>query len=574
MANKAGVSSSNSSLTIIPYFDIKEKRKKYSYKSNNPIKLRKKSKLPEINGIVTEKGNDLMKSVKYTRTRYSIYEDIENICKNFLQSKVVLSDIILLIQYGMEKGKLNNKEIFGLDKTIFSFFPKCESTTLANTLRNSQIIASKNKNLELYFPKYLIDPLFFKIELLIEEIEINKKNIKFAYDLALKIIFLLILFKFSKNSKKFDQDEKIQRQLNYYLQKIDELCQEQLKNETSLNENDSQYFSNGQEIINLNDVVMEENKKNKNEMTIIKEFEKFFVFLSSLSLYQMKILNETQPENQKRNDLPIFFSCQFKDCLSTIQRIQLYELQTMALSRFIILKNPNGLIIPSNLNIDLLNPIQNKCSLKNKISENYLTNSKKTKKYSLSNYASQYNNYKKLLISKNATTEMKEFLNRNIDLSLKILNHSTTEEIKYIIKDPSLLIEPIKKYIKKSTSEIGKENGNVYFINNYNFYNSNKNVTNFVLGDSKQRGKRLLSMYSRFSNDTVNKPKVWIEKKSPSNKFRRRNKSTGNIVINQNIIDNMNQSYFLNDTKGTKDYNDSYEEYKLSIDYSFDNNQG
>ena len=97
MANKAGVSSSNSSLTIIPYFDIKEKRKKYSYKSNNPIKLRKKSKLPEINGIVTEKGNDLMISVKYTRTRYSIYEDIENICKNFLQSKVSLSDITLLI---------------------------------------------------------------------------------------------------------------------------------------------------------------------------------------------------------------------------------------------------------------------------------------------------------------------------------------------------------------------------------------------------------------------------------------------------------------------------------------------
>jgi hypothetical protein len=243
----------------------------------------------------------------------------------------------------------------------------------------------------------------------------------------------------------------------------------------------------------------------------------------------------------------------------------------MALSRFIILKNPNGWIIPSNLNTDLLNSTQNKCSLNNKISVNYLTSSKKTKKYSLSNYRSQYNNYKKLLISKNVTTEMKEFLNRNIDLSLKILNHSTTEEIKYIIKDPSLLIEPIKKYIKKSKSEIGKENGNLYFIRNYNFYNSNNNITNFDLRDSKQRSKRLFSLYTRLSNDTVNKQKAWIEKKSTSNKFGRRNKSTGDIVINQNIIDEMNQSNFLNDIKGTKDYNDSYEDYKLSIDSYYDN---
>ena len=32
--------------------------------------------------------------------------------------------------------------------------------------------------------------------------------------------------------------------------------------------------------------------------------------------YQISILNNTQPENKKGNDLPLLFSTQFKDCLS------------------------------------------------------------------------------------------------------------------------------------------------------------------------------------------------------------------------------------------------------------------
>jgi hypothetical protein len=58
------------------------------------------------------------------------------------------------------------------------------------------------------------------------------------------------------------------------------------------------------------------NEYNGNDSKIIKEFEKFFIFLNNLSIYQIKILNETQPDNEKRNDLPIMFTNQFKDCLS------------------------------------------------------------------------------------------------------------------------------------------------------------------------------------------------------------------------------------------------------------------
>ncbi len=41
-------------------------------------------------------------------------------------------------------------------------------------------------------------------------------------------------------------------------------------------------------------------------------------FLNSLSLSQIKILNETQTDDIKRNDLPILFPSQFKDSLSNI----------------------------------------------------------------------------------------------------------------------------------------------------------------------------------------------------------------------------------------------------------------
>ena len=67
------------------------------------------------------------------------------------------------------------------------------------------------------------------------------------------------------------------------------------------------------------------------------------------------------------------------------------------------------------------------------------------------------------------------------------------------------------------------------------------------------------------------KKKFTITKKisGKDNRVRKRNKSTGNVFINQNIIENINQCSFIDDIKGTKDYNDSFEDYKLSIDCSF-----
>ena len=81
-----------------------------------------------------------------------------------------------------------------------------------------------------------------------------------------------------------------------------------------------------------------------------KEMEKFFLFLCSLSQYQLKILNESQPKASiLRNSLPIIISNQFKDCLTHSQRMNLIILESMSLSRYSILKNPNKDITPDNL---------------------------------------------------------------------------------------------------------------------------------------------------------------------------------------------------------------------------------
>lgn len=81
-----------------------------------------------------------------------------------------------------------------------------------------------------------------------------------------------------------------------------------------------------------------------------KEMEKIFLFLCGLSQYQLKVLNETQPKRSiLRNNLPLLITNQFKDCLTHSQRMDLIQLDSMSLSRYVILKNPNEDIMPENL---------------------------------------------------------------------------------------------------------------------------------------------------------------------------------------------------------------------------------
>ena len=99
----------------------------------------------------------------------------------------------------------------------------------------------------------------------------------------------------------------------------------------------------------LNQKKKNESLKKDRKILTSKEMEKFFVFICSLSVYQLKVLNDTQPEpSQRRNDLPIYFSNQFQDCLTNAQRISLFALETMSLSRYMVLKDTNKDIDPEN----------------------------------------------------------------------------------------------------------------------------------------------------------------------------------------------------------------------------------
>ena len=93
---------------------------------------------------------------------------------------------------------------------------------------------------------------------------------------------------------------------------------------------------------------------NQNE---IIEFEKFFIFLTKLSAYQIELLNMEQPDKKsfkKFKSLPIYFSNNFKQSLNLEQMNMLNDIKILMLKRKLVLKNVEHLIIIDNLNFDLI----------------------------------------------------------------------------------------------------------------------------------------------------------------------------------------------------------------------------
>jgi hypothetical protein len=216
-----------------------------------------------------------------------------------------------------------------------------------------------------------------EIDLQICQIEMNKKNYKGAYE---QINLIL-----KSNGTKDDNDTKspqrkkrlgvnknfrsLKTYQNIRVKPKISLIREDLWQTADLTERDFQmifsflvkieqeieHSNNIEEKINAakrktitaNNVI---NKSVLDNYTNFKEMEKFFIFICNLSLFQLKILNESQPSySAKRDDLPIIFSTPFRDCLTNSQRMYLDELETMSLSRYIILIDSRKDISPENL---------------------------------------------------------------------------------------------------------------------------------------------------------------------------------------------------------------------------------
>ena len=500
----------------------------------------------------------------------------EKIKETYSKNKIKLEDIELLINYGLKYGLIKNKN--------------------SSSFNQINILSKK-----LSIPNYFNNPLLRKLELLIGEIELDKKNYKSAYEHILKAFYIIILLKLCKKSEEYTSLYREQKIIEKYLTLIEKLKEKEIDNSSeekseissfdnsldpsSIINNDDSFKDNykkdyGDIILNkynLN-LYLNKGKEQKSSSKIIlvsekeidyklmQDMEKFFMFLCTLSIFQISLLNETQPDSVKRNDLPILFSSQFKDCLSMNQRNALNNLQTMALNRFDVLKNPNGFIVPNNININII---------KEKKMEKYKR--KRTFKF-INKYDEDENNdiqirqtkefklYLKIINSGRLEKEVKEFLKNNLYLVLKVLKKTDGSAIDNIIESPNIIIEPIKHYKRQKkkyfeTLNIKKKLELLNNKNKYNFRNKNLNYRMSTIGIGTFKSKLKLEQ-----NKDINKKRETIEDnperlRLSSLKGKRNKSKLGQMFNLQFNEDKPNK-------KDTKDYNDNYNEYQISIQSS------
>ena len=392
----------------------------------------------------------------------------------------------------------DNSFIDNLDDNSFIYK---KSISPLPSMRGSQSEFDKFlKMKEFNIPRYLKQPLFLNIELLMTEIEIDRKNYNLAYEHIKNCIILILIIKQLGDSSK-NNTNKYKRELcvlSEYLEEIEK------------NNKDKKLLSQIKSLQNLNLSLYQEEKKLKKstkfineknvnhnhldseKLKIEKEIEKFFIFLNSLSIYQIKLLNDTQPINDTRNDLPIFFHNQFKDTLSTTQRINLEKLNIMSLSRCVILNNPNNYILPSNLKFISLNKRINQItdiikrtknnnnniihisfngSLMNNGNISYLDNNNEDYKDLDDNFifknTKEFENFKKIIFSHNSNNDIKLFLLNNFIFAISILKKTEEKDIEEMIEYPEIIIEPIKAFKKKNKNKVKYINENKKDIFNH-----------------------------------------------------------------------------------------------------------
>ena len=502
--------------------------------------------------------------------------------ETFSKDNINLEDIKLLINYGFKSGLMTEK--------------KNESS---NQINNSP---KYTLNKRISIPKYYKNPLLRKIELLTSEIELDKKNYKSAYEHILKVFYILLLIKLGKKTEEYFDLNKAQKKMEKYLILIEKLKEKEIGNkneeksenisfenslEPSLSTNNDDSFQEkykedlGDIILNKYNLILYLNKqkeqKNSSKLALfcgekeldikmLKDLEKFFIFLCTLSLFQINVLNETQPDSWKRYDLPILFSSQFKDCLSKNQRIGLDNLQTMDLNRSDILKNSSGLIMPNNLNINIIKEKDIEKSKRrkiikfiNKFDEENVNDNKitRTKEFKL---------YLKIINSGKLNKDTKDFFKNNKDLVLKVLKQAKNIKTEDIIESPNLIIEPVKIYKKQRKKYFSKLNlKNRYEIlnnkNNFNYRNNNSNLRMSTTGIEIFKSKLKLQQKTEFDSK--------LEKINNNDTFYRlscikgkRHKSKLGEIFNLQFDDNKPKK------QDEKDYNDNYNDFQISVESS------
>ena len=370
--------------------------------------------------------------------------EIELDQKNFQEAYFHVNKILDIIRYGSKrnyKDRLPSKRTLNTDNNSNSINNNTHSTFLKNT-ENNQTIYNNNNIINTSFNISNIP----KTKNCQTISELNRRHISYILE--------EIEQEYKKRNEYLNSNNDLQNlEYEYNSTKSD-----QYENDKRLNEN-----------------IDRENK-------ISRETEKFFIFICGLSIYQLKILNEFQPKpSAKRDDLPILFPNQFKDCLTFAQRLALNNLDTMSLSRYVILKDSSKDINPENLDYVFLTR-KIKSSHKDKMelasethNNDYLKNilmnlSKKNTMKSMNSDSSEYSekNSKKHLFDKEkfqkfveedklfnqkiteiTHKENKAFLEMNRHKILKILHGLNPKEKELLMKSSNCFINFLKKIEKK-----------------------------------------------------------------------------------------------------------------------------
>ena len=465
---------------------------------------------------------------------------------------------------------------------------------------------------DFFIPEKFKNPLLRKIELLMGIIELDKKNFEAAYQHIINVLYIVFLLKLSGNTnynKNFYDKQKIE--LNEYFQLIEDLYEKELKNRqqlerssskslltsndrkslmntsvmSSINMNNSLYrssyiifenkaaenhfYKNNLNSKENNNELQSDNNLNDNEKKLIKEFEKFFIFLNHLSVYQIKVLNETQPDNEKRNHLPLMFSDQFKDSLNMFQRIELDNVQTMALSRFMVLKDPNRWIVPTNLNYFLIS--KSKSVPKGK--SHFYRSSLDRYDYFDDSFmkTKEYKNYLKIINSEKATPEINDFLKKNRKYVIKIIKQSSDLELNNIIKYPYIIIEPIKKYKRKMKKEIPYSRNQKVDLGK-----RPQSMTHSFASKMMMKGRNSNNRYNfhKINSNDFSKSKGKRNKSEMANFFyNKKNDATHNNRNSRNYMKNMDKKCLTKNSNNNGKNEESFEDYLLSPDFSSFSNE-